>query len=156
MVIKEKDRKDHMSKHYNEAESYLTSSMCKHNKHIFYFKFKTNKCRLCVYLHRYRVSCTMDIFKDHYMLKYLIFEMKFTIFGYYFFIFKKGGKCLCFVMNKCMRVVVDKTRVPIRRAIWPGSYTRKACREMGQVGWLVSTLVLSTTEVTSAESSSHA
>ena len=50
VVIKEKDRNDHMSKHYNEAELYLTFSMYKLNKHNCYFWVITNKCRLCVYL----------------------------------------------------------------------------------------------------------
>ena len=65
VVIKEKDRNEHMSKHYNEAWLYLTCSMCKLNKHISCFRFKTNKCRLCVYLHRYRFSRTWGRFKEH-------------------------------------------------------------------------------------------
>ena len=65
MVIEEKDRTDHMSKHYNEVELYLTCSMCKLNKHISFFRFKTNKCRLSVYLHRYRLGRTRDRFEDY-------------------------------------------------------------------------------------------
>ena len=34
-VIKEKDRNDHRSKHFFEAELYLTCSMCNLDKHIF-------------------------------------------------------------------------------------------------------------------------
>ena len=83
VVIKEKDRNDHMSKHYNEAELYLTCSMSKLNQHIYYFRFKTNKCRFCVYLHRYRFSRTRERFKEH--VKIYIFEVKIIIFGYTFY-----------------------------------------------------------------------
>ena len=65
VVIKKKDRIDHMSKHYKEADIYLTCSMCRLNKHISFFSFKTNKCRFYVCLHRYRFSRTRDRFKQH-------------------------------------------------------------------------------------------
>ena len=54
-----------MGKHYIEAELYLTCSMCKLNKHISYFRFRKNKCGLCVHLQRYRFSHTRDRFKEH-------------------------------------------------------------------------------------------
>ena len=44
-AIKEKDRNDHMSKHYDEAKLCLTCAMCKLKKHISYFRFKTNNWR---------------------------------------------------------------------------------------------------------------
>ena len=60
-----------MNKHYEEVNLYLTCSMCKVNKHISYFRFKTNNRRLCVYLQRYRFGRTKDRFNE-YIRKYNI------------------------------------------------------------------------------------
>ena len=70
-IIREGDRNSHMSKHYEEVDLYSTCSMCKVKKHISYFRFKTNKCRLCVYLQRYLFGRTKDRFKE-YIRKYNI------------------------------------------------------------------------------------
>ena len=39
--------------------------MCKENQHISGFRFKNFKCRLCIYLHRYRYTLTKDRFKEY-------------------------------------------------------------------------------------------
>ena len=64
-IIKERDRNSHISKHYEEVGLYLTCSMCKVEKRISYFRFKTNNCRLCVYLQRYRFGGTRDRFNEY-------------------------------------------------------------------------------------------
>ena len=64
-IIRERDRNSHMSRHYEEVDLYLTCSMCKPNKHISYFRLKTNKCRLCVYLKRYRFGHNKDRFNEY-------------------------------------------------------------------------------------------
>ena len=64
-IIKERDRNSHINKHYEEVRLYLTCSMCKVMKHISYFRFKTNKCRLCAYLLRYRFGSAKDRFNEY-------------------------------------------------------------------------------------------
>ena len=39
--------------------------MCKRYKHITSFKFGRDKCKLCVYLNRYRFSHTKNQFQGH-------------------------------------------------------------------------------------------
>ena len=39
--------------------------MCRVNKHISYYRFRNAKCRLCIYLHRYRYGHTKDRFKEY-------------------------------------------------------------------------------------------
>ena len=60
-----------MSQRYNNPDLYKTCSLCKIYKHIFYFRFKEEKCRLCIYLQRFRFHHTKDKFKEH-VLKYNI------------------------------------------------------------------------------------
>ena len=63
--------------------------MCKLNKFISCFMLKTQKCRLCVHLHRYRFSYTRDRFEEH------VYTYK--ILGEIVYIFLKQGENICFV-----------------------------------------------------------
>ena len=39
--------------------------MCRVNKHISYYRFRNAKCRLCIYLHRYKHTYAKDRFKEY-------------------------------------------------------------------------------------------
>ena len=39
--------------------------MCNVNQHISGFRFQNFKCRLCIYIHRYRYTHTKDRFKEY-------------------------------------------------------------------------------------------
>ena len=39
--------------------------MCEVNQHFSGFRFKIFKCRLCVYVHRYRHTRTEDRFREY-------------------------------------------------------------------------------------------
>ena len=45
---------DQMNIHYIDSNLYITCIMCNVNQHISGFNFKNFKCRLYIYLHRYR------------------------------------------------------------------------------------------------------
>ena len=47
--------------------------MCNVYKHISLYKFRNRKCRLCIYLHRYRYGHTRNQFREH-VYKYNIQE----------------------------------------------------------------------------------
>ena len=71
ILIKERNRTNYMSEHYNNPDLYITCCSCKIHKQISYFRFKTQKCRLCTYLQRYRFCHTKDKFRGH-AIKYYI------------------------------------------------------------------------------------
>ena len=48
-----------------DTDLYITCSIYEICKYISYFDFKTEKSRICVYLHRYRFSDTRNQFKRH-------------------------------------------------------------------------------------------
>ena len=54
-----------MNIHYNDPNLYITCIMCNVNQHISVFRFKSFKCRLCVYLQRYRYKQTRDRFREY-------------------------------------------------------------------------------------------
>ena len=54
-----------MSIRYKDPNLYITCIMCKINQHISGVRFKNFKCRLCVYIHRYRYARTKDRFKEY-------------------------------------------------------------------------------------------
>ena len=54
-----------MNIHYNDPNLYITCIMCNVNQHISGFRFKNFKCRLCIYLHRYRYRNTTDRLRDN-------------------------------------------------------------------------------------------
>ena len=39
--------------------------MCNVYKHISFFRFRNAKCKLCIYLHRYRFGHTRNQFREH-------------------------------------------------------------------------------------------
>ena len=47
--------------------------MCKVYKHFSFFKFRNGRCRLCIYLNRYRFGHTSNQFREH-VYKYNIGE----------------------------------------------------------------------------------
>ena len=64
-VVKVIDYIEHLGKHYNDKSLYLTCCMCRVNKHISDYRFRKAKCRLCIYLHRYRHIHTKDRFEEY-------------------------------------------------------------------------------------------
>ena len=64
-VVKVKYYIEHLGKHYNDKNLYITCCKCGVNKHISYYRFRNAKCRLCIYLHRYRYGYTRNQFKEH-------------------------------------------------------------------------------------------
>ena len=54
-----------MNNHYNDPSLYITCIICNENQHISRFRFKNYKCRLCIYLHRYRYTPTKDRFEEY-------------------------------------------------------------------------------------------
>ena len=54
--------------------------MCGVNKHISYYRFRNAKCRLCIYLHRYRYGHTRNHFKEH------VYKYNINLSVMYFFI----------------------------------------------------------------------
>ena len=53
-----------MNMRYKNINLYIACMMCNVNQHISGFRFKNFKCRLCIYLHRYRYTYTKDRFKE--------------------------------------------------------------------------------------------
>ena len=64
-IVKVKDYIKLLEKHFNGKSLYLTCYMCRVNEHIFYYRFRNAKCRLCIYLHRYRHTYAKDRFKEY-------------------------------------------------------------------------------------------
>ena len=54
-----------MRKHNNDSNQYLVCRMCKLNKHISYYRFKRFRCRLCMFLHWYKINHNKDQFKKY-------------------------------------------------------------------------------------------
>ena len=63
--FKNRDYIIHMNMHYNNPNLYWTCIMCNVIQHISGFRFKNFKCRLCVYLRRYRYTHAKDRFKEY-------------------------------------------------------------------------------------------
>ena len=57
--------KDHCSIHYKDPNLYLTCYFCNKNKPITGFRFLNTKCRLCVYLCRYRNGKTKNQYEEY-------------------------------------------------------------------------------------------
>ena len=68
-MVKVKDYIEHLGYHYSDPDQYLVCSMCNVYKHIS----RLSKCRLCIYLHRYRDGHTRNQFREH-VYKYNIQE----------------------------------------------------------------------------------
>ena len=63
--FKNRDYINHMNIHNNDPNLYITCIMCNVYQHISGFRFKNFKCRLCIYLHRYRNKQTRDRFREN-------------------------------------------------------------------------------------------
>ena len=59
-IVKVKDFIKHLEEHYVNRDQYLEYKNCKVYKHIFYFRFRKCRCRLCIYLNRYRFGHTRN------------------------------------------------------------------------------------------------
>ena len=64
-MISIKDRYEHMCKHYSNPDFYISSKVCKSYKQITCFEFGRDKCRLCLYLGRYRFDHNKNKIKEH-------------------------------------------------------------------------------------------
>ena len=64
-IVKIKNYIKHLGGHYNNPDQYLACNMCKVYKHISFFRFRNGRCKLCIYLNRYRFTHTKDRFKEY-------------------------------------------------------------------------------------------
>ena len=64
-IIKVKDYIKHLCEHYANPNQYLECNLCKVCKHISFFRFRNGRCRLCIYLNRYRYTHNKDRFKEY-------------------------------------------------------------------------------------------
>ena len=64
---------EHLGYHYSDADQYLACNMCNVYKKISFYRFRNRRCRLCIYLHRYRYGHTRNQFREH-IYKYNIRE----------------------------------------------------------------------------------
>ena len=64
-IVKVKDYIEHLGYHYSDPDQNLACSMCNVYKHISLYRFRNRKCRLCIYLHRYRYVHTRKQFRGH-------------------------------------------------------------------------------------------
>ena len=64
-IITYRGRHNHMVKHYNDPNQYLTFNKCKVNIDFSQYRFKHYTCRICLYLNRYRFGRTKERFREH-------------------------------------------------------------------------------------------
>ena len=64
-IVKVNDYIKHLEEHYVNPDQYLECNMCKVYKHISFFRFRNGRCRLCIYLNRYRYTHTKDRFGEY-------------------------------------------------------------------------------------------
>ena len=64
-ICKIKDYIKHFGEHYDNPDQYLECNVCKVSKHISFFRFTNGRCRLCIYLQRYRYKHAKDRFKEY-------------------------------------------------------------------------------------------
>ena len=72
-IVKVKDYSKQLGEHYDNPDQYLECNMCKVHKHISFFRFRNGRCRLCIYLNRYRFTHSRNHFREH-VYKYSIGE----------------------------------------------------------------------------------
>ena len=65
-IVKVKDYIKHLEDHYVNPNQYLECNMCKVYKYISFFRFRNGRCRLCIYLNRYRFTHTRNQFREHF------------------------------------------------------------------------------------------
>ena len=64
-IVKVKNYIKHLGGHYDNPDQYLACNMCKVYKHISFCRFRNGRCKLCIYLNRYRFTHTKDRFKEY-------------------------------------------------------------------------------------------
>ena len=64
-IVKVKDYIKHLGDHYANPNQYLECNMCEVYEHISFFRFRNGRCRLCIYLNRYRFGHTRNQFREH-------------------------------------------------------------------------------------------
>ena len=64
-LVKVKDYIKDLGEHYVNPDQYLECNMCNVYKRTSFFRFRNGRCRLCIYLHRYRYKHTKDRFKEY-------------------------------------------------------------------------------------------
>ena len=65
ILVQVKNYIGHLEEHYKNPDLYITCKMCNVYKHISFFRFRNAKCKLCIYLHRYRFGHTRNQFREH-------------------------------------------------------------------------------------------
>ena len=64
-IVKVKDYINHLGEHHVNINQYPNCNMCKVYKHNSFFTYRNGRCRLCIYLNRYRFTHTRNQFKEH-------------------------------------------------------------------------------------------
>ena len=80
-LVKVKDYIEHLGYHYSDPYQYLACSLCNVFKHISFYRFRNKKCRLCIYLLRYRYDHTRNQFREH-VYKFNIQEANSSSFSF--------------------------------------------------------------------------
>ena len=75
-----KDYIEHLGYHYSDPDQFLACRMCNVYKQVSFYRFRNTKCRLCIYLHRYRYGHTKNQFREH-VYKYNIQEANSSSFN---------------------------------------------------------------------------
>ena len=65
-IDKVQDYIKHLGEHYVNPNQYLECNMCEVSKHISFFRFRNGRCRLCIYLNRFRFTHTRNQFREHF------------------------------------------------------------------------------------------
>ena len=74
-IVKVKNYIKQLGDHYDNPNQYLECNMCKVCTHISFLRFTNGRCRLCIYLNRYRFGLTRNQFREH-VYKYNIGEAR--------------------------------------------------------------------------------
>ena len=64
-IVKVKHYIKLLGEYYVNPDQYLECNMCNVHKHFSLFRFRNGRCRLCIYLNRYRYTHTKDRFKEY-------------------------------------------------------------------------------------------
>ena len=64
-IVKVKNYIKHLGDHYDNPDQYLECIMCKVCKHIYFFRIRNGRCRLCIYLNRYRFGHNIGEARDY-------------------------------------------------------------------------------------------
>ena len=73
-IVKVKNYIKHFGDHFVIPIQYLAFNMCEAYKHISFLRRRKGRCRLCIYLNRYRFTYTGNQFGEH-VYKYNICDV---------------------------------------------------------------------------------